>query len=130
MRLKNLHACSVSGPAESRIGGGERQLETQGEREISGVIICEVVALCEGGQLKNFSGSLRGGFNREVFQPREESIDLILGDPLPPIGHQETIADFVEPQRGNYSALLGKACKDAKAVFAIGFVLEKPLERQ
>jgi len=122
-RLKNLHACCANGPAESCIGGRERQSEAQGERKIGGVIVRKAMVLCEGGQLKNFSGGLRDGLNGEVFQPRQESINLILGNPLPPMGHEKAIADFVEPYEGNYSPLLGKTCEDAKAVFAVGFIL-------
>ena len=88
------------------------------------------MSLREGRQVKNFKGRLRGGFDREFSQPRKESVDLVLGNPLSAISHQKAVADFIELQHRNYGLLFGKACENTEAVFAVGFVYKKPLERQ
>jgi hypothetical protein len=105
-------------------------METQCERKIGSVIVRKTVSLRESGQVKNLNGRLRGGFNREILQPRQESRDLVLGNPLSAISHQKAVADFIEPQHGNHGLLFGKAGEDGEAVLAVGFVFKKPLERQ
>jgi hypothetical protein len=46
------------------------------------------------------------------------------------MGHQKTVANFIEPQEGDQSALFGKTGEDCQAVLPIRFVLKKPLERK
>jgi hypothetical protein len=55
---------------------------------------------------------------------------LIEGDSLAPAGHEEAVANFIEPQEGDQGAFFGEASKDGQAVFSILFVFKKPLERE
>jgi hypothetical protein len=57
---------------------------------------------------------------------------LIEGDSLAPAGagHEEAVANFIEPQERDQGAFFGKTSKDGLAVFSILFVFKKPLERE
>jgi hypothetical protein len=59
-----------------------------------------------------------------------KAVNLIEGDSLAPAGHEEAVANFIEPQEGDQGAFFGEACKDGQAVFSIRFVFKKPLERE
>jgi hypothetical protein len=55
---------------------------------------------------------------------------MMESDSLAAASHQEAIANFIEPQKGDHRALFGENRKDGQAVFSIGFILKKPLERE
>ena len=57
-------------------------------------------------------------------------IDLVECNPLAPMGHEQPVANFIEPQDWNCGAFVGETCEHGETIFAVGLVFQKPLERQ
>lgn len=77
-----------------------------------------------GWQFENFGRSFLRGLDRKGLQSRQETVYLIQGNSLAAMGHQKSVANFIEPQDRNQGALFGEACKDGQAVLSIRFVFE------
>jgi len=114
--------------AEVGIGCRQRQIGAGRERQICSVVIREAMCLSENWQLEYFQWGLLGGIDGKGLQSGEETVDLIEGDALAAVGHEKTVADLIEPERGDQSTFFRKACEDAEAVVSAGFVFQEPLE--
>jgi len=56
------------------------------------------VGPCKGGQFENFGRCLLRGFDWKGLQSRQKAVNLIKCNALAAVGHQQAIADFIEPQ--------------------------------
>ena len=83
----------------------QRQIVLFRERQLRCVVVCEVVRVCKGRQFEYFKGSLLRPFNWKGAQSRKEGVDLIESNSLAAIRHEKAVTHFIEPYRGNQSAL-------------------------
>ena len=118
------------GLPQNSISCCQGHFEVQREREIGRIVIGKTVLLSEFWQFEDFFRILLGSINRESFQPRQKTIDLVESDSLPPVGHEQAVSNFIKPRDGNYGAFAGKTGEDAEAILAARLIFEKPLERQ
>src|SRR5882757_9084384 len=81
-------------------------------------------------QFENFVWRLLRSVDWKSFQTAQKVVNLIEGDSLPAMGHQEAVANFIKPQDGNRGTLLREAGKNIQAVFAVCFIFQEPLERE
>jgi hypothetical protein len=84
----------------------------------------------ESRQIQNFRGSLLRSINRKVFQTLQEPDSLVKADALAAAGHQQCIANFIEPEEWNGGTSFGERVKHGETVLSICFVFQKPLERE
>ena len=45
------------------------------------------------------------------------------------MGHEKPITDLIKPKNRYEGTFIGKTAKDGQAVFAVDFIVKKPLER-
>lgn len=102
------HTRRGSRSAEFGIVRCQGQVGSRGKLEISRIVICEAVGACEDREVENSRWSLLSNVDGQRFQAREKPIDLINGKPLAAVRHQETVADFIEPQERDQSTFFGK----------------------
>ncbi len=112
------------------IGGSKWQIELYREREISAVVICKPVSLCQARQFEKLTGRMLSDINRKFSESHQEAFELLDRDAFAAQSHYEAISNLIESQAGNYGTVLRKVGENAQAVLTVSFILQKPLERK
>src|SRR5215831_12229894 len=99
-----------------------------GHCKVGGIVVREAVGLRKSGQFEDFRCGLWCDVNWKGFEAIQEAFDLIHGNSLAAIGHQQAVTNFVKLQERYKGALFGEAGKDCQAVLSFRFVCEEPLK--